>query len=294
MAAIVVPQTTPLLLSSEYLAITKHSDELNLLIEASAALQRYCWRRFDERRDTLTFCQRTLVNDGDLLDATTLLVDEDLKSINTLATNVPATATQASDGTVIAVSGYVIPRARRNPGAGVRGIDKIALINDTFIGSGTPADLQGIWIDGLWGHGGQWVNATTLNGAIADSSATSFTATASHGLEQGMVVKIDSEYLFVREVVTNAITVSRGYNGSTAAAHSNGAAVSYWQADDQVRGLVRRLCQWAVEQIKSPVAGAVTIGDFSYPVDTAGLPKDLHDAINRTGLRRIGRIVGLG
>lgn len=284
-ASATVPQTTPLLLPDEYREITNHSDKLKLLIEASAALQRYCNRRFDESRDTRYFAARRLRDDGDLWDEMTLQITDDLKQVLTLAKDVPADATSISQGTAVAAGQYLTPgrRSMRDP------IGQIMLISGVFDGLGSPANQRSIWLDGLWGWGGQWVDTgLTVSDNPLTISATEMTPSSTAGFEIGHVLKIDGEYLYVRGLDNAAsITLSRAFNGSTAAQHAASTKIYYWQADDQVRALVRRLVMWAVEQIKSPVAGTVTLGDFSYPVDMSGLPKDVYNAINDSGLKRM-------
>ena len=62
-----------------------------------------------------------------------------------------------------------------------------------------------------------------------DSSATSVVVDYSvEGLRAGQVCEIDSElmYIWVSESATRTLTVQRGFNGTTAAAHTSGAIVT--------------------------------------------------------------------
>ena len=110
-------------------------------------------------------------------------------------------------------------------------------------------------VTGTWGYHRDWANAwldvTTLSAAIATASATSITVTDIDGtdaygrspwISAGALLKIDSEYLEVTAVntTTNIATVRRGVNGSTAATHSNGATVSVYQVEDDLREVVAR------------------------------------------------------
>lgn len=64
-----------------------------------------------------------------------------------------------------------------------------------------------------------------LNGAV-DASTTSFTVTtALGGVQQGAVLAVDLELVYVWSVTGLVATVARGYLGSTAATHANGAIV---------------------------------------------------------------------
>lgn len=62
-----------------------------------------------------------------------------------------------------------------------------------------------------------------------DSSATSVTVTYDlESLRAGQVCEIDSElmYIWAADVATKTLTVQRGFNGTTAAAHTSGAIVT--------------------------------------------------------------------
>lgn len=77
----------------------------------------------------------------------------------------------------------------------------------------------------------QWPGASTLNGAI-NSAVTGIVVTANASFAQsnyqgGMVVQIDNERMLVTAGYgTNSWTVTRGYDGTSAASHSNAAAVT--------------------------------------------------------------------
>lgn len=77
----------------------------------------------------------------------------------------------------------------------------------------------------------EWVNRvlrgfkTTLGAAIADGVTTSITVASTLTHNVGEMLLIDQEYLLVTAVSGVNLTVTRGYAGSTAAAHSNGARI---------------------------------------------------------------------
>lgn len=283
------PDATPLLLptadyTAEALTSTSAALLLRNIIGASDFLQRICKRRFDECIATRKYTARHVVNGGNLLDNYTLLLDHDLKSVTTFAYNVPVGGA-IGDGTAIS-SGYQLVEIENN--YGVTAVRKIALdsvAGTVTLGYPTYDPVNSIQIAGVWGYGGQWVSSTTLNGAISDTTSTSVPVTSASALEAGMVIKVDSEYLYIDSIATNTLTVTRAVNGSTAATHLTLASVSYWRPMQLVKNLVRRLVQWGYEQMKAPMAGAVTIGEFQYPVDTSGLPKDIYKMIADSGLQ---------
>jgi hypothetical protein len=104
---------------------------------------------------------------------------------------------------------------------------------------------QVITLVGVFGYhtnytGHAWGGCGTLAdaGGINDS-VTTYTASANSGVEGGMLLKIDSEYLYVIAVSGLTVTVERGVNGSTAAAHAVGAPVSYWRPIFAVQRITR-------------------------------------------------------
>lgn len=64
-----------------------------------------------------------------------------------------------------------------------------------------------------------------LAAAIITSGATSITVTHGAWFAVGNTITIDSEQMYVSGVASNALTVTRGYNSTTATTHSLGAAV---------------------------------------------------------------------
>lgn len=73
---------------------------------------------------------------------------------------------------------------------------------------------------------------STLNGAINASVGTLIITSATNFPYRGsFAIKIDSEYLLVTGVAGTTFTVTRGFGGSTAASHSNGATISYFGLD---------------------------------------------------------------
>ena len=67
---------------------------------------------------------------------------------------------------------------------------------------------------------------TTLGAAITSTSATTFTSSNGGAMVKWWILLIDSEQMLISGISTNTITVSRGYGGSAAATHLNGATVS--------------------------------------------------------------------
>jgi hypothetical protein len=89
-------------------------------------------------------------------------------------------------------------------------------------------------VTGTWGWHEDWDNAfvdtATLNGNITNTDLTLDVQAGEGALfSPGHMIKIDAEYMEVTSIATNTLTVTRGFNGSTAAAHLNTADVSILQ-----------------------------------------------------------------
>jgi len=116
----------------------------------------------------------------------------------------------------------------------------------TWNATGAGDNDFSISVDGLWGFHNDytraWSSVGTLGAAISNTTATTFTMTAGHAVTKDSIVKIDTEIFNVSNVSTNTITVSRGDNGSTAAAHLNGATVYVWNTQDEIKQACLDVC----------------------------------------------------
>lgn len=281
------PLTTPLILTSTFNEATAQQEPSRLLeqiIQASALLQGACKRRFDEYVATVRYTARLVVNGGDLLDWYRLSLNADLKSASALAYDIPFGGV-IGDGT--AITAYDIIASEDAGGSSANSGRELMLdaYNGTSFAS-TNNPRKSIALTGIWGFGGQWVSTGTTVNTLQDSSSTSLVLAVVTDIEAGMVFKVGTEYEYAElvNVATKTVTVTRAYNGSTAASHSIGVTVYYWQAHPLIQGLIIRQLQWSEVQKNAPMSGSVTVGDFTFPVDTNGLPKDVYDTIYRVGL----------
>jgi hypothetical protein len=88
--------------------------------------------------------------------------------------------------------------------------------------SGWPKAERAIAITGLWGWSYELEN-TGLTATVATTDGTTVTAassTAASLVYPGDTIVLDDEQMYVSAVVTASITVQRGINGTTGAAHS--------------------------------------------------------------------------
>ena len=149
----------------------------------------------------------------------------------------------------------------------------------------TARPLQ-VTITGVWGvhrdYDHAWMHVDDLQATI-DADDTAVTVADADGadaygltprLSPGNLLKIDDEYLEVTGVSTNTLTVRRGVNGSTAAAHTGavgtgGADIATWQVEEPVRRAVAR--QTALIYARRGAYSSVEIdaigGTTKYPGD---------------------------
>lgn len=295
-------QTTPLLLLSEYVEQTNLNngtltglDTVSLsrlrrgIIKASEFVQRIYRRRFDEWYEVRDHTALDARVGGHLLSPWDLMLDADLRE---------AISVKNGEGTTISSSGYKLV----DPDTGVGGVRAYRQIHLNPYGSvlwysGGNDPINAIPIEGRWGYGGIWVSSgTTISGTVQQGVAdTQLTVVNGAVLEVGMVLRLrivsgsttTIEYEYVDSFASaSVLNVTRAYNGSIAQTWAISTAIDYWQPLDSVRDIVSRLIQWRSEQVKAPLAGQVTIGEMTFPVNTDGLPKDLFILMKEAALGR--------
>jgi len=128
-------------------------------------------------------------------------------------------------------------------------------------------------ITGIWGWHDDWANAwidtSTLNGNV-NSSATTIDVKAGEGslFSVGHMLQIDSEYMEVTGISTDKLTVTRGFNGSTAAAHLDKAVVSVLDIPDDIQRITARHASALYERQGAFEAQQLTqVGVVQYPQD---------------------------
>lgn len=115
-----------------------------------------------------------------------------------------------------------------------------------------PEGQRSVKIVGVWGYtddrGQCWEDSGIILStelAIDGSSMTVSDGEAEDkfglgtALQLGRLIKIGSEYLFIKSVATNTIGVIRARNGSTAAIHASGDAIYLWRPPYNVVGAAR-------------------------------------------------------
>ena len=166
------------------------------------------------------------------------------------------------------------------------------------------AGQRAVKITGIWGwrrnYSRAWVaSGDTVNNVTSISAAgTSLTVNDADGADgrgltprfsPGNLIKIESEYLAVTAVntTTNILTVVRGQNGTTAAAHVNGTAISTWLPEEIViQATLTQAGRWFKrgQQAYQDMGAAFEMGQFLYAQE---LDPDVRAVLFGAGLRRL-------
>ena len=95
-------------------------------------------------------------------------------------------------------------------------------------GSRWPSGRQRVSISGEWGWWRHLRRAKETANAV-DASSTRLVVSHRADVEAGHTLLIGSEQLFVRSYAGNTLTVDRGANGTTAAAHDAGSEIDVYE-----------------------------------------------------------------
>ena len=282
---------TPALLVSEYLAYkNKTSTAADVRVqweadieEATAAIQAvgFCNRRFDERMETRYYTPLQRRNGGNL-QGVSLSLNDDLLS-----------PTQVLNGNGVDITAAVVMEP-------LNSFPKHTLWLDPDMAqwsapAGATPVKGSVSVTGVWGYGnGRWAALTTLAGNV-DANTTTFAVATGTGdrYEAGMFLTLEDEYVLVIEVTEDNLTVVRGHNGSTAAAHNGGTVIYRYHFDPRITRVMKRFLDWILAQKSSPFVGTAKVGDFEIPVDMTEIPKDLQrhfGALQRNSARL--RVIG--
>lgn len=144
----------------------------------------------------------------------------------------------------------------------------------SFFALGTRETRRGaIAIEGVWGvrrdYAKAWQAITTITAGV-NASVTTVPLASAVAVSPGALLRIGSEYMRVTAVSGNNATVTRACNGTTAAAHDNGAAVSVWSWQPEIRDACSKLAAYYHQRRGSFEASTFDMGAgvvVRYPAD---------------------------
>ena len=162
--------------------------------------------------------------------------------------------------------------------------------------------LRAVKVTGLWGYhrnyAAAWEDSQDTVQAEVSPSTTSITVGNADGSNQlglayrfeiGQLLRIDSEYLAVTAIntSTNALTVVRACNGTTAATHAASTRVDIWRPDDLVRlATLIQATRWfkRAQSAFQDVAAAAELGQLTF---ARKIDPEVEFLLIDAGLRRL-------
>ena len=160
----------------------------------------------------------------------------------------------------------------------------------SWVGDGSGNNEQVIALAGVWGYHDDYSNAwVSSSDAVADAlglnaSVTTINVTSAAGIasdlqsprfQAGQLIKIDSEYIDIISISTNALTVKRGMYGSTAAVHATAAPITIWRPMGNITFAVLRLVAWRYRQKDANIFDTQTILGAGVKVTPSAVPPDV-------------------
>lgn len=122
--------------------------------------------------------------------------------------------------------------------------------------------------------------STTLSAAITTTSQTTANLNSTNNIGVGDVLLVDSEKVHITNVVSGTITMVRGYQGTTAATHANGAAIGVVGkaviVTADVAGAAGNVSAGAITQINTTIAGITSVTNEA--AFTGGADQETDDA----------------
>lgn len=224
------------------------------------------------------------LNAVNTLNAGELPVDDDLLTV---------TAVVNGDGAAIASADYMLESAMAYPKHALR----LTRASGKVWTPGSSGDWQQVIpVTGVWGYHEDYDRAwadslDAVSGSVGISaSVTSFTVTDADGVSEdrsdarfqaGQLVRLESEYLLVRAVdyTTNTLTAKRGANGTAAAVHAGGTAITIYRPMETIEQAVLRLATWVYRQKDVNVFERITIIGTSQSVMPGAIPGDVLDLL---------------
>jgi len=272
--------TTISAVKTNYLDILGTADDVllaDLIHSVSREIDNLTNRRFYPRIDTQTYDTPRRGNsinfDDDLVELMTLTNGDGNAITSAYYKLYPLNRTPKERVTVLASSpNQWATDSDGNPEGAISVLGKF----------GYHADYSNAWV----ATGGTVQNTTSIN-----ASSTSLTVQTGT-IKAGWLLQIGTEWLYASAVAistTDTVTVVRGVNGSTAAIHLNGVAISRWAVDERIE-MIARVGVAANYRIRAnPVGETVVVDDITF-----NTPKDITKYVN-TRLSQLGLIrVGIG
>jgi len=241
----------------------------DLLTEASRLIDEETGRFFYEITETRKFdCPRKPYVD--------LVFDWPLLSLTTLTNG---------NGTTISSSDYFLYPDPNNPPFMWLELDKSSGIVWEY--SDTPQ--QAIQVAGKWGwhedYSRAWESSgdTVQDDPLSDS-ATSLGVSDGTNFDPQQMLLVESEQIYISSISGNTLTVVRGCNGTTAAEHAKGKAISIYKPQPTIKKLCKRIALWLYKQ-RDGMFETTGHPELGITVVPTALPSDI-----KRGLMRLRKL----
>lgn len=164
------------------------------------------------------------------------------------------------DGATISGSEYVLRSANVYPKWRIE-----LKVNGTSTFTWDDTWHEAVGVAGVWGYVPNYAAFWTDTGydipvGNITSSSTSFTLAATSALEVGMYIKVDSEVMQITALAPTQVTHTRAELGTTAAAHTAGAAITRANVLADIMFAVREMVVYQY-LAKDRAGGRVTVYD---------------------------------
>jgi hypothetical protein len=240
---------------------------LDALQAASAQIEQAARRRFSPRL-------ATIAQDVNPRYPQDILLNEDLLQID---------AVSNGDGSSIDPLDLIAL-----PDGALDGPSSVLRLSEGQSFTWIDSPLQAVSVTGLWGWHDRWSrawrsSADTVQDNPLSSASTTLTVSDADGVDShlrtprfhlGHLLRIEDEYLRVLAVDTgaNTMTVLRGVQGTTTAAHDQGTAISLYQPPLEVESLCLR---WAAWLYKEPDRDSITELPENFGLALASLRREV-------------------
>lgn len=247
--------------------------------QASRVFDQATRRRFYPRIETRSYDHP--------INANVLVVDDDLLTVETFTTG--------NGGVTLAAADYFLMCGREY---NLTPYDRIVMRMD---GDHTSLEYletpqQANTVAGVWGYHEDWaqawdavdvlagdVNDAVVSLAVVDADGADLDGSTPRFAAQ-QLIQVGTEYMAVTGVTaetTNTLAVRRGVNGTSAAAHASGDAVSVYRPMVDVVHAVRRLAAWMYGQKDQPYAERIQAAQQGIIMIPEGMPADVQRVIRR-------------
>lgn len=248
--------------SANTVGVTRDAELVAVVARLSREIERYTGRTFCAKVETRYFARRKGI------DKAHVLWVDDLVSVSAVGS---ITADEVYGTSLVEATDFRLIR-----GSAGEPYRRLELIGTGTLISAWPTGYRGVQIAGTWGWSYDVAETGATLGEDMDTSETDWQLSSGGNLlvSLGETLKIDSEQVWVTAIAsanTTNITVQRAVNGTTAAAHSNGATVYRREYPGDIEDVVLERSKelWrarqgsAVSQDMSPFGADVPQGGYA-------------------------------